>query len=168
MQITDEQRATVGAVVRRARTARRLSIENMASQARMSPVTWTKVEAGEPVRLATYDAVERALDWKPGTIEDLAVGRTIYHGDRQPANEANFTLVVTRPDQDHVDLVDLALALKKPDSVKVDLIWVLKSGRNPIDAALGLDRDDHHKVEVIAALREVEAQADDSEARSAS
>lgn len=154
--MTDEQRAIVGAAVRRERTSRRRSIEHMASEARMSPVTWGKVEAGDSVRLATYDAVERALGWKPGTIDDLANDRATYHGDQQPAN-VSPVMVVTHPDQDH--LLDLALALVKPDSVKVDLIWVLRSEGDPIDVVLGSDWDAHRKVEVIAALRELEGQA---------
>lgn len=84
MQFNDKQRATVGEAVRRARTGRGLSIQHVAARAPMSAVTWGKVESGQPVRLATYYAVERAVGWKPGTIDDIASGRSSNHRSPEP------------------------------------------------------------------------------------
>ncbi|WP_281895222.1 hypothetical protein [Phytohabitans aurantiacus] len=114
----------------------------------MSPVTWGKVEAGEAVRLNTYAGIERAFGWSTGAIEHF-----VATGD-EPIGGRRVWLEPWAPGL----MIDMALGVDRDPAVKVDLVWIIRSGGNPIDMILELDRDDHHKVEVLAAYRDIEKQ----------
>jgi transcriptional regulator with XRE-family HTH domain len=151
MAIDDERRQELGQLVRRTRQARTppMTSEQAAERAPMSPVTWGNIERGQRVKPFSYAAVERVLGWKAGSIE-----RFLATGEEPAPNRVPF------PGHAVIDassLIDLALRLDRSDSVKVDLVWVIRSGAHPLDAILQLDRDDHHKVEVLSAYRELEA-----------
>lgn len=74
VDVTDEGRAALGRAVKRGREARRLSIDNAADAAPMSPVTWSKVERGERVRGLTYAGIEKVLGWAPGSVDRIFDG----------------------------------------------------------------------------------------------
>lgn len=74
MNDTDEGRARLGRAVKSRREQRRLSIDNAADAAPMSPVTWSKVERGERVRGLTYAGIEKVLGWLPGSVETVLDG----------------------------------------------------------------------------------------------
>jgi ribosome-binding protein aMBF1 (putative translation factor) len=65
-------RKTLGANVRRERTARRISQEELASRCELNPRTIAKIEAGEiGIRPETLDRIERAIGctFNNGAIE---------------------------------------------------------------------------------------------------
>lgn len=150
MANTDEttRRQDLGKLVRSTRLAMspRLTIDQAAERAPMSPVTWGNIETGKRVKPFSYAGVEHVLRWPTGSIERY------LGGGEAPAPARTVSVYVEGA------WMDAALRMERPDAIKVDLIWVLRSGRNPIDAVLELERDDHHKVEIIAALRELEGQ----------
>lgn len=51
-----------------------MSIDDAALAADISAMTWRKVEGGQSVRRLTYAGVERALAWKPGSIDLIIDG----------------------------------------------------------------------------------------------
>ena len=63
---TNVRLAELGQRVRARRTAASLSIDAAAEKGEVSPVTWSRVELGRPVRELTYASVERVLGWPPG------------------------------------------------------------------------------------------------------
>jgi transcriptional regulator with XRE-family HTH domain len=65
-------RKTLGANVRRERTARRISQEELAARCGLNPRTIVKIEAGEiGVRPETLDRIQRAIGcFKNGAIEE--------------------------------------------------------------------------------------------------
>ncbi|MFC7720996.1 helix-turn-helix domain-containing protein [Nonomuraea recticatena] len=60
---TRERRLTLG-----------LSINAAAKAAHMSPITWSRVEAGKHVRELTYAAVERVLGWNSDSAAAVLAG----------------------------------------------------------------------------------------------
>lgn len=56
------------------RNARRMSKDGAAAEARISRITWRKVEDGRPVRDTSYAAVEEALRWEPGSAARIMTG----------------------------------------------------------------------------------------------
>lgn len=68
-RMDDEARANLGDAVRRKRLSLGLSIDQAAERSGMSPVTWSRVEQGKPVRALSYAAIERLFRWKSGTAE---------------------------------------------------------------------------------------------------
>jgi transcriptional regulator with XRE-family HTH domain len=65
-------RKTLGANVRRERTARRISQDELAARCRLHPRTVVKIEAGEiGIRPETLDRIQRAIGctFENGTIE---------------------------------------------------------------------------------------------------
>lgn len=58
--------AELGQRVRARRIAANLSIDAAAKKGDVSPVTWSRVELGRPVRELTFASVERVLSWPPG------------------------------------------------------------------------------------------------------
>lgn len=57
----------------------------------MSPVTWGRVEKGQPVRALTYSAVDKVLRWKPGSSEAVLQGGDVVLQDEgiwRPGDEA--------------------------------------------------------------------------------
>ena len=69
-------RKTLGANVRRERTARRISQEGLASRCGLNPRTIAKIEAGEiGIRPETIDRIQRALGctFKNGAIDKLKI-----------------------------------------------------------------------------------------------
>lgn len=64
-----KERVAIGNLVRKYRG--RQSQEAMAAKAPMSPVTWSKVEAGEAVRWNTYAGIEDAFGWPKNSIAEF-------------------------------------------------------------------------------------------------
>lgn len=118
--MTKQGRKRLGEAVRQARHARELTIDAAAEQARLSPVTYARVEAGEAVRALTYAAVDRVLGWPFGTAEGVAreqteppaVGETA-RGDftEDPAAVQLLALVHDLPDDQTARWYRLARAL---------------------------------------------------------
>ncbi|MFZ3374900.1 MAG: helix-turn-helix transcriptional regulator [Chthoniobacterales bacterium] len=67
----DALRKTLGANVRRARTARSISQDELAARCGLHPRTVVKIEVGEiGIRPETLDRIQRAIDcFKNGAIE---------------------------------------------------------------------------------------------------
>jgi len=147
-KLTDEHRQRIARLVRQARGNARLTIEAAADAARISHMTWINVEHARPVRASSYRAVERAFGWDHGAIDIYAAG-----GDPPPMPAAPAPAVdQVRPAVD----IDVVLALRHPDAVKVTLIKILRAGGDPLDRILDLDVPDARKVELIRALREAQ------------
>lgn len=80
---------TLGAYVRSARLLLKRSKDDLAATAGMSPVTWTRVEDGKPVRALTYAGIEQALGWTPGSCARfLKTGEAPPVVDEVPAEAA--------------------------------------------------------------------------------
>ena len=56
----------LGRAVRRDRVALGLSVVRAARVAGVDRATWARVEAGQPVRAGTLDAIEHAIRWRAG------------------------------------------------------------------------------------------------------
>jgi len=68
--------AALGARVRSERLHLRLSIDDAAERAGMSPVTWGRVEKGLPVRSLSYAGIESVVGWARGSIDRYLLDRT--------------------------------------------------------------------------------------------
>ncbi|OKI52879.1 hypothetical protein A6A27_08300 [Micromonospora sp. CB01531] len=150
--MSPEERAAIGALVRRRRAAERISQEAMAGRAPMSAVTWGRVEDGKAVRVGTYAGVEAAFGWPLGSLT-----RYVETGEEPP--EASV-----EPQLQGGDLVGTVLDSSYPDAVKVLLVKALRAGGDPVDALLLADAPDGNKVKAIRALRELQAEHVDGRA----
>lgn len=125
---TPEMLSALARHVRLRRRALGMSIEDAAESVSMSPVTWGRVEKGLPVRSLTHSGVERALQWRPGSVETVLVGgEPELDDDPRPLAPP---AVMDDP------LVVRILASPLPDEDKADLIhMVLKDRRRAEEVA---------------------------------
>lgn len=90
MEASPNALARLGALVASRRAELRLPRRPAARLAGISNTTWTKVEAGEPVRDVTYAGVETALQWRHGSCNDVLAGgdpTPLAAAQEQPAAE---------------------------------------------------------------------------------
>jgi hypothetical protein len=78
---TDEQRKRVAAAVEKARLDRGWAKEEAARHARISSITWKRVEDGLRVQTTKLRAVEVALGWGGGSMDRVARGRPVVIED---------------------------------------------------------------------------------------
>lgn len=81
---TDEERALIGTAVEAARLDRQWGKEQAARHARISSITWKRVEDGLRVQSTKLRAIEIAFGWAFGSIDRLARGRPIAALDPDP------------------------------------------------------------------------------------
>lgn len=73
-RLTEEQLITLGLVVEKARLDKGWSKEEAAREARISSITWKRVEDGKPVQPVKLRGLENALGWAGGSAERVARG----------------------------------------------------------------------------------------------
>jgi hypothetical protein len=66
--------ARLAELVAARRAKLRLSKDGAAAKARISRITWRKVEDGRAVRDTMYAAAEEALEWEPGSVAAILRG----------------------------------------------------------------------------------------------
>ncbi len=71
---TDEQRQAVAQAVKHARGTKGWSKEEAARRAKISSITWKRVEDGLRVQDTKIRGIEAALGWKAGSVERVAEG----------------------------------------------------------------------------------------------
>lgn len=136
MPSQEARRRRLGQLVQQARRARGETQDQLAARAGgMSTVTLRAVENGASVKPLTYSRIERALGWRPGSIELYLAGGS----EPQPANLER--------------LIDWALDLSYPPTIKLLIIKALRHGGDPIDAVINIDAPGDDKVQAIEALR---------------
>lgn len=112
---------TLARHVRLRRRELQISQDDAARSVGMSPVTWGRVEKGQPVRALTHSGIERALGWAPGSVETILSGGEPTEAEAEPPE---------RPSVMDDPLIADILATDLPDDEKAKLIhMVLKDRR---------------------------------------
>lgn len=122
-----ERLGRVARYVRQARLAVGMTIDEAAESVRMSPVTWIRVESGKTVRPLTYSAIERALNWKAGSIDLLVREGTA------PGFEERSTPEAANPIEELVRQV--WASEKMPEDRKADLVRIIRRAEADVRAA---------------------------------
>jgi hypothetical protein len=97
---TDEQRQRVAKAVEQARLDRGWAKEEAARHAKISSITWKRVEDGLRVQTTKLRAVEVALGWGGGSMDRVARGRPVVVEDRDTIEQ-----IRSRGWADHDDTV---------------------------------------------------------------
>lgn len=78
----------LGQKIKQRRLELKLTIEEAASRAKVGTKTWSRYEAGEPIRKDKYNGVCRALDWARIDEDNEDEGKEIFNLDEYKGHEA--------------------------------------------------------------------------------
>jgi transcriptional regulator with XRE-family HTH domain len=115
----------LGHRVRSERVHLRISIDDAAARAQMSPVTWGRVEKGLPARTLSYAGIEAVLGWARGSIDRFLRDRS----EPTPADEPPTGESVTPPNAStrllDPDVEELLRRLADPRTPEADRRYML-------------------------------------------
>jgi hypothetical protein len=113
--VSDADLRRLAEAVAERRVELRLTKEAAARLVSMSPITWKRVEDGQPVRELSYAGIETALKWPAGKVRQVLAGdapdETIKWSTGQRGNAHVLLLALEEVDEaTRQDMIDAALA----------------------------------------------------------